>query len=292
MRLGLVTCANLPDWEVDDHPLFEVLDRCAGVVWDRPVWSDPRVDWSGYDGLLIRTTWDYTDRVGAFVAWAEGLSVPLFNDAGVVRWNTRKTYLRDLHRRGVPVAPTVWLPAGSAVDLGALMEERGWRRAFFKPVVGATARATGRVLSGGLEAAQAQLDAWLEDEDMMVQPYLPAVEEEGELSVIVVDGEPTHAVRKVPVPGDYRVQDDFGAHDEPIALAEDLGALAALALGEARALLGRELLYGRVDALRMPDGALVLNELELVEPSLFLRHGPEAAGRLVDRLIARVGEGT
>lgn len=292
MKLGLVTCANLPDWEVDDHPLFEALDRCAGVVWDRPVWSDPRVDWAGYDGLLIRTTWDYTDRVGAFVAWAEGLSVPLFNDAGVVRWNTRKTYLRALHQRGVPVAPTVWLPAGSAADLGALMEERGWQRAFFKPVVGATARATGRVLPGGLAAAQAQLDAWLEDEDMMVQPYLPAVEEEGELSVIVIDGEPTHAVRKVPVPGDYRVQDDFGAHDEPIALAEDLGALAALALAEARGLLGRELLYGRVDALRMPDGALVLNELELVEPSLFLRHGPGAAGRLVDRLIARVGEGT
>lgn len=290
MKLGLVTCASLPEWEVDDHALFSALDRFAGVTWDRPVWSDPNVAWQCYDGLLIRTTWDYTDRVGAFVRWAEALPVPLFNDARVVRWNTRKTYLRALAERGVPVAPTLWLGSGTTASLADLLAERGWERAFFKPVVGATARATGRVLPGSLEAAQAQLDAWLQDEDMMLQPYLPAVETEGELSVIVIDGEPTHAVRKVPVPGDYRVQDDFGAHDERIALAPDLEALTTLALDRASELLGRPLLYARVDALRTPEGALVLNELELVEPSLFLRHAPECADLLAARLVHRAGE--
>ncbi|HMV67553.1 MAG TPA: hypothetical protein PKA64_11940, partial [Myxococcota bacterium] len=148
MRLGLVTCADLPGWEVDDHALFAAMDRAAGVAWDRPVWSDLRVDWAGYDGLLLRTTWDYTDRVGAFVAWAEGLPCPLFNAPAVVRWNTRKTYLRDLAARGVPIAPTVWLRAGGRVDLGQAMAAQGWERAFFKPVVGATARGTGRALPG------------------------------------------------------------------------------------------------------------------------------------------------
>jgi glutathione synthase/RimK-type ligase-like ATP-grasp enzyme len=123
---------------------------------------------------------------------------------------------------------------------------------------------------------------------MMLQPYLANVELEGELSVIVIDGEPTHAVQKIPVPGDYRVQDDYGASDKLVPLADDLRELAAVTLATTEVILGTRLLYARVDALRMPDSGLVLNELEIVEPSLFFRHGRHAATRLSDALLARV----
>lgn len=293
MRVALATCANLPDWEVDDQPLFQSLDA-RGVAWARPVWDDPAVDWAAFDGVLVRTTWDYMERLEAYVAWAERVArvTRLHNPASVVRWNTRKTYLGALEALGVPIAPTVWLT--SPVPLAPILAQRGWERAFLKPVVGATARETCRFVADDLALAQAHADRVLQREALMLQPYLRSVEDEGELSVIVIDGVPSHAVRKIPVPGDYRVQDDFGAKDERIDLPDDLAALAAQALGAASVLLGGEpLLYGRVDALRGDDGRLVLNELELVEPSLFLRHAPEAADRLIgawlDRLATPAG---
>jgi glutathione synthase/RimK-type ligase-like ATP-grasp enzyme len=293
VRVALATCANLPDWEVDDRPLFAALDA-RGVAWDRPVWDDPAVDWSAYDGVLVRTTWDYMERLDAYVAWADRVArvTRLHNPASVVRWNTRKTYLGALEALGVPIAPTVWLT--SPEPLAPILATRGWERGFLKPVVGATARETCRFVAEDLALAQAHADRVLQREALMLQPYLRSVEDDGELSVIVIDGVPSHAVRKIPVPGDYRVQDDFGAKDVRIDLPDDLAALAAQALGAASLLLGGEpLLYGRVDALRGDDGRLVLNELELVEPSLFLRHAPEAADRLIaawlDRLATPAG---
>ncbi len=125
---------------------------------------------------------------------------------------------------------------------------------------------------------------------MIVQPYLPAVETDGELSLVMVDGEPTHAVRKIPVAGDYRVQDDYGATDEPAEVSAELLALGRASLAAAVDVLGltEPLLYARVDALRH-EGRLVLNELEVIEPSLFFRHAPHAADVLAAAVIRRTG---
>jgi glutathione synthase/RimK-type ligase-like ATP-grasp enzyme len=288
MRIALVTCEQLPDWEVDDAPLHAAL-AARGVEVVHPPWSLP-FDWSSVDAALLRTPWDYQARRDAFVAWADAVATHtrLFNGADVVRWNTDKIYLRALAELGGPLAPSVWVAPGSAPDLAAILDAQGWGRAFLKPWVGATASDTLRFRREEVADAQRFLDDCLRRVGMVVQPYLAAVETEGELSVIVIDGEPTHAVRKVPVPGDYRVQDDFDATDHPIPLDDELAALAEAALaGAARLLDGADLLYARVDALRLADGRLVLNELEIVEPSLFFRHGPHAADKLAEALLRR-----
>lgn len=286
MRIALATCAQLPDWEVDDRPLVAELEA-RGVEVLEPAWDASGVDWSAFDACLIRTTWDYMARQEDFVAWAARVEqvTRLFNPAATVRWNTHKRYLRELEARGAPLAPTVWLDRGAAVDVAAMVRERGWTRAFVKPQVGASARETLRFDAdrAGIAAAQAFLERTLAVEDMMVQPYLPSVETEGELSAIFFDGRYSHGVRKVPVAGDYRVQDDFGAHDEPYRFRG-----AELALAERLAGLAGGLLYARVDLLRDPAGQLRLNELEVVEPSLFFRHDEAAAGRLAAALIDRV----
>jgi hypothetical protein len=123
---------------------------------------------------------------------------------------------------------------------------------------------------------------------MILQPYLPAVETFGEVSAISFGGVLSHAVRKIPVSGDYRVQDDFGASDEPWACTDELKALSDCALAAAARLLQRSepLLYARVDALRDLSGRLVLTELEIVEPSLFFRHASEAPARFADVVVA------
>jgi glutathione synthase/RimK-type ligase-like ATP-grasp enzyme len=291
MLLALATRADLPTWEVDDRALHAALAG-AGVAFEQPVWNDPAVDWRRFDAVLIRTTWDYQDHLPAFRAWAAAVAAvaPLCNPEPVVAWNTHKSYLRELQRAGVPLAPTRWLARGEQADVAALTRAAGWREGFLKPCVGATARETlrFRVDADGLLRAQAHVDRLLPHEDLMLQPFLPAVLARGEWSAIFVDGAIAHCVRKVPVPGDYRVQDDFGATDAPYAPTPAERALAERAMAVVERRFGR-LLYGRTDFLWDDAGGCVLTELELVEPSLFFRHGPAAAPALVAALRRRLG---
>ncbi|MDX1503983.1 MAG: hypothetical protein R3325_16615 [Thermoanaerobaculia bacterium] len=285
--VALATCATRPDWEVDDRPLVAALEAMGARVLE-PNWDDPGFRWRQCDACLIRTTWDYESRRDEYVAWARRVAgqIPLFNSPEVVEWNTEKGYLRDLERRGVPIIPTLWLPRGASVDPAALLRERGWWSGFLKPLVGHSAQATLPFTADaeGLAAARAHLARHLPERAMMLQPYLDRVESEGEISAIFVDGELTHAVRKVPVPGDYRVQDDYGATDHPVTLAPAEAELARSIVAAAEA----DLLYARVDLLRDEAGELHLTELELVEPSLFFRHSAAAAERLAEALLTRV----
>jgi hypothetical protein len=300
MRIALATCRNPPTHECDDLRLHEAL-RERGVHVEQPIWDDDAVDWSRFDAVLIRTTWDYWDKHPQFVAWAERTSrcTKLFNPAPIVAWNTHKQYLRELERGGVPLAETLWFAAGHEHDLAAAVRGLGISRGFLKPLVGANARNTLRfdaLDAEQLERAQAQLTRLTATADMMLQPYLDSVEREGELSAIFFDGVLSHAVRKVPVAGDYRVQDDWGAHDEPTTLEpEALAVCEQTLVGMAACVEQRgwdvalPLLYARVDLLRDAAGRFVLNELEVVEPSLFFRHGPEAPQMLTRALLRRLG---
>lgn len=293
MRIALATCRDLPDWEVDDRPFHAALAQ-RGATLCHPVWDDDSFDYRRVDGCLIRTTWDYMERRDEFVAWASRVAkqTRLFNPAEIVAWNTDKHYLADLAAAGVPTTPTLWLQRGDSPDVVALLAERGWSRAFLKPAIGATARETLRfdVDHSGVDAATRHLARLLPHESMLLQPYLASVEQQGERSILFIDGSFSHAVCKTPVPGDYRVQDDFGASDavtEPTD--EELRiAWAAMAAAERRFTTGAGLLYGRADFLRDDTGHSLLSELELVEPSLFFRHAPAAADRLADALLRRL----
>jgi glutathione synthase/RimK-type ligase-like ATP-grasp enzyme len=298
MVIGVATCSDLPGWEIDDQPLFDVMKR-QGVTYSLVEWDDPAVDWASFEGILVRTTWDYTEYYRDFLQWIRDVSAitPIFNPPETLLWNAHKSYLRDLEERGVPIAPTVWLERGQYVDIAQIFSQTGWSSGFVKPLVGATARGTMRFRADerGLANAQKHLDELLGVCGAMVQPYLSSVETEGEYSAIIIDGEVTHTVRKVPVAGDYRVQDDHGASDEPCVLSEEelelchrVCKLVSNSPDWHGKWSGQPLLYARVDLLRDADGKFVLNELELVEPSLFLRHGPQAAGKLVKALQRRL----
>lgn len=296
MRIALATCEDLPEWEVDDRPFHEAL-RSRHIDFDQPCWSDPKVDWSSYSCCLIRTTWDYADRCEEFVAWAERTATltRLLNPIETIRWNTCKSYLKDLESTGIPVIPTHWLESGESFDLRGILDAHGWDTGFIKPRIGATARATFRFdpADGSLLDAQRHLAGLLETEAALVQPYLSSVEEVGERSAIFIDGVLTHAVEKIPAPGDYRVQDDFGAIDRPCELKPGERELVEEVMRMLQAVPDwtgeRDVLplYARVDFLQQHDTPLI-NEVELVEPSLFFRHGPAAADALADSLIRRI----
>jgi len=292
MKLALPTCSNLPAWEVDDHALHDAL-RQSGHDVRRPVWDDPAVEWAEFDACVVRTTWDYPEKRSTFVAWADRIArqTKLFNSATVIRWGTHKRYLRDLRVLGMPVAPTVWLSPGQAVDVVTELRSRHWTQAILKPAIGATSRETLRfdISRDGIVAAQTHLQRMLRAEEMLLQPYYRSVERAGEVSVVMFDGKISHAVRKIPVPGDFRVQDDFGATDEPAEGTAEERALAARCVELAQCHLDAPLLYARVDFLRDDEGGLRINELEVVDPSLFFRHGPRAATMFAEAIRSRLG---
>jgi len=282
VNIALVSCDNLPSWEVDDNPLIEALEA-RGAEVHRPSWTDD-IDWAQFDVSIIRTTWDYHPRKMEFVNWCK--TVPrLFNNAETIEWNTHKSYLRELEQRGAAIAPTVWIGKNESIDIQKEFHCFGSSYGFIKPQVGACASDTFRFSGKGIEEAQ-QFLRNNTHQDMMLQPYLQSVETEGELTAIFIDGEFTHGVQKIPVDGDYRVQDDFGASDMPHEFtSKELQLMQKTLLAVPQ---HEQLLYARFDYLRNDKGELLLNELELVEPSLFFRHCPESACKFATAIIKRV----
>jgi glutathione synthase/RimK-type ligase-like ATP-grasp enzyme len=282
MNVALVSCDDLPGWEVDDNPLIEAL-TAKGALVCCPAWTD-KIDWNQFDISVIRTTWDYHSKKDEFVAWSK--TVPrLFNNSTIVEWNTHKSYLRELQQHGIAIAPTIWVQSGEKVSIEQSMQTFGVTKGFIKPQVGATASDTLRFTNDELESAQQFLEANLH-QDMMVQPYIESVETVGELTAIFIDGEFTHGVQKIPVEGDYRVQDDFGASDMPYTFTTSEIEMMRQTLEYVP--MHEELLYARFDYLLDDDGKLVLNELELVEPSLFFRHCKKSAHLFADAIMNRV----
>lgn len=271
-----------------DEAVLAASLEARGIEVEQLGWRDDGVDWSEPDAVVIRSTWDYTDDVDAFVAWAqdvEGSGTPLHNSAEVVRWNSHKGYLLELEERGAPIVPTAWLGQGDTVDLAAVATARGWDGVVAKPAVGAGAEGL-LVVPPGADPADHQdaFAALTAAGDAMVQPYVASVHEQGELSVVVIDGEVSHAVRKVPTGGDVRTQIEFGAQ----YVAEEPGADAAGLAAWLVEVTGHDLLYARVDLLTDDDGTWMLGEFEAIEPALLLAWAEGSADRLADALLRRL----
>ena len=287
-RVALVTSADFPDLWDDDHPLRDAL-RGRGVVVDVVRWDDPAADWSTYDLTVIRSAWDYVARRERFVEWAR--SVPrLANPADIVAWNTDKRYLSEIAAAGVPTIPTEFCGPG---ETWAPPAEGVW---VVKPTISAGSQDTARyVLPGETARAVAHVGRLTAaGRTAMIQPYLSAVDTAGETAVLCTpdaSGELTfsHGIRKGPMlTGPAGAPIDPGSEEitprEPSAAELELTrrVLAVVPGGTGR------LLYARVDLIPGPDGSPTLIELELTEPSLFLRAAPGAADRLADAILARL----
>jgi hypothetical protein len=249
-----------------------------GMRVEDVAWDDPKADWADFDAVIIGTTWDYWDRLEEFLAALERIEsqARLFNGSALVRWNARKTYLRELETKGAKLIPTLWLDVADEAAAKAAFGTLGADDLVFKRQVGAGAKDQHRVKRG--EPIPAMPHA------MMAQPFLPMIQTEGELSFIFIDGEFCHALIKRAQPGDYRIQSTYGGREEKITpSAEDLAA--------ARAIIGtldEAPLYGRVDMLRGDGGGLLLMELEVIEPYLYPVEGPELGERMAAGVARRL----
>ncbi|HEU0029340.1 MAG TPA: hypothetical protein VFQ53_01820 [Kofleriaceae bacterium] len=275
MKLRIATCRTLPEVDVDEAPLAEALAR-GGFEAELLAWDDPSIDWDAPAPTILRSTWNYSLDVARFAAWIDRVAAagPLFNPREVVHDNLYKRYLLALAARGVPVVPTLLVERG---ETRALDELAIGARIVIKPEVGAGSRDT-RVFAAGDAGAVAHLARVTAHGAALVQPYLDSVDDYGERSLVHIDGELSHAIRKAP-----RFSGDSESVTGPFPIADDERAVAAAALAPYP-----DLLYARVDLARDADGQPRVMELELVEPSLFFTRSPDAADRYVAGLRRRL----
>ncbi len=278
MRVALVTASTLPRPD-PDLPLLAEAFGARGVDASVVVWDDPAVRWQDFGVVVVRSTWDYLEKLARFEAWIDSTAraTRLVNAAPVLRWNIHKRYLLALADAGAPVVPTELVAAGSEPDWSALFARFG--DLVLKPAVSAGSFATIRVSAGDAGTARAHL-ARHRDGDFLVQPLLRSVLETGESNLVCFDGAFSHAVRKGARwegdPEQSRERID-PATDELAAANAVFAALSRLGLGVPA--------YARVDLARGPDGTPLLMEAELLEPALFLDRAPRAASMLVDRVM-------
>lgn len=273
MTIAIVTCQRMPEPDPDEDVLMDAL-ATAGVPARLTAWDDPTIRWAEFDAAVLRSPWNYIEHLEDFLAWAKAVDAqtPLLNPYEVIEWNTHKGYLQKLADDGVPVVPTAWLNGNEAVTLATVMADRGWTDVVAKPVVGAGSFLTDRITDPTAPEALGFWRRLCANGEVMVQPYMQSVEEYGERSLIWIDGELTHAIRKSP-----RLGDDPENVSAALPIADDERALAEEIIAD----IPQQLLYARIDLIRDDAGAPVLAELELVEPSLFLAQSPPALARFV-----------
>lgn len=284
MTIALAT--GRPYAEVDtDLPLLLDSARERGVEMELAIWDDPAVDWSAHELVVVRSCWDYVQRRDDFLAWA-GRVPRLTNPVEVLAWNTDKTYLREMADAGVPVIDTRW-DVRRGDDLPDADE---W---VVKPSISAGSRDTARW--GDPEEVYAHSEELLAaGRTVMLQPYVPSVDTEGETALLYFGGRFSHAIRKGPLlERGEGVRQDRDSREvitprAPTAAQHEVAEQALAALPSSLP-TASELAYARVDLVTDPDGQPRLIELELTEPSLFLETAGGAAARFIDTVVAMAG---
>jgi len=279
-RVALATSREHAELDPDSRPLIPLLEKC-GVVATAEIWNDPQVCWLEFDLVVIRSAWDYIDRLEAFLRWASSLP-KILNSAPIVCWNADKQYLLDLLAANVPTVPTRRLEPNAEVALPAAP-------LVVKPAVGGGAKDAAWYESGQEQQALGHIERLHRaGQSAIVQPYLPRVEQDGELNLVFIGGRYSHAVRRGVVLGPSGAVGPARREDRQIAeVSEKQIALATQALAAVPA-GGVEVLYARVDLLRSDDGRDLVSEVELIEPCLFHAQAPGSAERMADAIAAAV----
>jgi len=264
------------------HYLISALEA-QGISVNCKSWDDPHYDWSQSKALVFRSIWDYFKRFEEFRAWLEVVKekTQLINEYSLIKWNMDKHYLADLEAKDIAIVPTVYIDSGAHRSIDEVCRDRGWKDVIIKPAVAGTAFLTYKVLKDERAKFENLFEGLVADRDMLIQPFIATIASQGEASLMVFNGKYSHAILKKAKKGEYRVQDNFGGsvHDyEPtpteIAFAESCFAACT-----------PQPAYGRADILWDTDGNILLGELEIIEPELWLRLQPESAQALAAGIV-------
>lgn len=286
--VALVSVAGARHLDTDLAPLVRALgDR--GITAEVADWDDPGQDWGRFAAAVVRSTWDYHRRLEEFLDWVARVSqaTALHNPAGVLGWNLDKTYLVDLESAGIPVVPTAWVRgAEDLVGVNDLIKGD----VVVKPSVSAGSNNTLRHVNAPAAAAAHAMSLIDAQATVMVQPYQRFIDDNAETGLVYLDGTLSHAFRKGAILAGGKADNALFAEEEISARTanpaeRELGEAVMGHLGER---FGGPPLYARVDVVRGVQGAPVVMEVELAEPSLYLHLDPDSPARFAAALVARL----
>ena len=299
MRVAFVTTVDQDAIHDDvDLPLQKAAFADAGIELVQAPWDDASVAWNSFDVVVVRSPWNYVDRLDEFLDWLaarQGLA-QFHNPVALIEWNMDKHYLADLSARGVPIVPTVFVDAID--DFPGAASSVGSPEIVVKPTVSAGSRLTGRFTRDDQAAAVLANDILAKGFTVMVQPFASRIDTEGEIGTVLFDGVRSHSFHKAAllaesgalVGGEYREEIMAVVAPDDVLDVVEAASAAVRAIARERGWLGPEdqLLYGRYDVIRRDDGTPALLEAELFEPCFFLTTDSNAASRFVEAVRRRI----
>jgi len=276
-------CAILTMDKLDDFIDYDkMLDKpMAELGWQafHISWREKNVDWSLFDAVIIRSTWDYQDDAELFMqalAEIEQSGAVLLNSLAIAQWNVNKNYLREVEQKGAIIIPTIWLEVFDFDLVAGYFDYFNTQQIIIKPTISANSDNTFWLKKESYEQDKRSLQESLTNRQLMVQPFIPAIIEEGEYSLFYFADQYSHCILKTPKSGDFRVQEEHGGILQSIKPNQNLLTAASKALET----IPEKVLYARVDLVEH-EGAYKLMEIELIEPSLYFNLDESAASRFV-----------
>ena len=288
-RIAIVTARPARGLD-EDEPVLNMALQKVGCQVEVAEWDDPRVDWTSFDVTLLRSAWDYCERITEFLAWVERASqvTHVLNPLPLVRWNTDKHYLAELAAAGAAVVPSTFIEPGEdpAAAVRKFVDLHPQAELVVKPAIGAGSRDTQRHRRSEVAAAAAHAARLLDARrSVLLQPYLGRVDRDGETALMFFEGRFSHAIRKGPLlpAGGAATTGLFAAETitprvpgaDELRLAEKVVSVVPFGTP----------LYARVDLIRDDSGAPCVLELEMAEPSLFFSHAAGSAERFTAAVL-------
>ena len=275
------------DWYIDqvlleDKILQQALEE-KGLKVCKKDWADASFDWSSSKFAIFRTTWDYFERFDDFFRWIKDTKdkITFINSIDTIYWNINKHYLQDLSENGINITPTIFIERNQEITLEELFNKTKWKEIVIKPAISGAARHTYRVNSNNYTKYENIFQQLIKQECILFQEFMNNITMMGEISLIMIGGKYTHAVRKIAKKGDFRVQDDHGgtvqkyeANKEEINFAENCINRCPVSS-----------IYARVDIVYDNKQKPALIELELIEPELWFRNQPDSAVHLSEEIL-------
>jgi glutathione synthase/RimK-type ligase-like ATP-grasp enzyme len=277
LHLALLTSDQYPpSQKIDDQLLMTALQEHA-IEAESIDWRASNIDWTAYDAVMVYSTWDYYEDHPQFInvlKKIESLNIPLYNPCSIIEWNSRKTYLQDLKKLGLKTLESVYIPAQELGNLESILIEKGWDDCVIKPQISTSAHHIFRLNRSNLSEIQSHLKEL--NEDWILQPFAPEIVSEGEWSFVFFDKEYLHCALKKPAPDHFVVQT---GQKIPIQPPEWM-------IQEAQHIvdtLNLPALQTRVDLIRRGDEVRIM-EIEMVEPSLYLRYFPGSEKHIAEKI--------
>lgn len=281
-KCAILTMDKLDNFVIDDKNLDAPMAE-LGWQTSHVSWRDKAVDWNQFEAVIIRSTWDYQEDANAFMQVLgdiEQSEAVLLNSLAIAKWNINKNYLREVDIKGADIIPTIWLEDFDFSKLAQYFKGFNTNQIVIKPTISANSDNTFWLKEANYLAQEKLLKSSLKNRQLMVQPFISAIVEEGEYSLFYFAGKYSHCILKTPKKGDFRVQEDHGGVLQSINPSKDLLTTGSKALQT----IPEEVLYARIDLVEH-EGVYKLMEIELIEPSLYFNLDENAAARFSQAFV-------